>query len=138
MSGAEPSRIIELSSQECLDLLEEEGVGRVAFTDSSGPAVVPVNYILEDDTVVFRTASGNWLDKALTTSIVGADVRIAFQADHIDPGTRTGWSVLIRGAAHHFTPDESANPPVTPWAGGDRRSYIRLLPREITGVRLER
>jgi len=131
-------RLVELEAGECFELLGEGGVGRVAFSDAGGPAVVPVNYVTDGESVVFRTALGGWLDQALTTSIVGADVRIAFEVDSFDEETRTGWSVLARGGAHHLGPEEAEGLRVDAWAGGERRAYIRLTPSEISGRRIPR
>ncbi|MEO3787341.1 pyridoxamine 5'-phosphate oxidase family protein [Actinocorallia sp. B10E7] len=136
MDEAEPRRLVELSPEECFELLATEEVGRLAFNDLIGPAVVPVNYIVDGRTVVFKTALGRWLDQSLSTSIVGADVRVAFQVDDFDVATRTGWSVLVRGGAHHLSPEEVADLKVESWAGG-RESYIRLTPQEVGGRRVQ-
>ncbi|MEU7864000.1 hypothetical protein [Nonomuraea sp. NPDC049141] len=50
-----------------------------------------------------------------------------------------GWGVLIQGPAHHVPLDEPAkvtDSDVTPWAGGDRQLYIRIVPHQITGRRI--
>lgn len=137
MDEAKSRKVVMLGPEECFALLGPAGVGRVAFTDVAGPAVVPVNYTADGGDLVFRTALGGWLDQSLTTSITGADVRIAFQVDAFDPATRTGWSVLARGGAHHVAAEELGDLRVDTWAGEERRSYIRLTPREISGVRVE-
>ncbi|WP_106401748.1 pyridoxamine 5'-phosphate oxidase family protein [Actinocorallia populi] len=136
MAAAESRKLAELDDEECFALLAPGGVGRVAFTDFVGPAVVPVNFVLDGRVLVFRTALGGWLDQSLTTSIAGADVRIAFEVDDFDPATRTGWSVLARGGAHHVPAAEAGDLRVDSWAGDDRQSYIRLTPREISGRRV--
>ncbi|GAA0969368.1 pyridoxamine 5'-phosphate oxidase family protein [Actinocorallia libanotica] len=136
MAAAESRKLVELDTEECFELLAPGGVGRVAFSDFVGPAVVPVNYVLDGRALVFRTAIGGWLDQALTTSIAGADVRIAFQVDDFDPAARTGWSVLVRGGAHHVSVGETSGLLVDSWAGEDRQSYIRLTPSEISGRRV--
>ncbi len=136
-AAAESRKLVELDAEECFELLAPGGVGRVAFSDLVGPAVVPVNYILDDRALVFRTAIGGWLDQALTTSIAGADVRIAFQVDDFDHASRTGWSVLARGGAHHVPAEEAGGLGVDTWAGDDRQSYIRLTPSEISGRRVQ-
>ncbi len=46
----------ELSQQECLQLLSHEEVARVAVCTPTGPHIVPVNYVVVDDAIVFRTA----------------------------------------------------------------------------------
>ncbi|WP_255276608.1 pyridoxamine 5'-phosphate oxidase family protein [Actinomadura madurae] len=46
----------ELDRAECLRLISGGAIGRVAFDDGEGPTVIPVNYAVADDAVVFRTS----------------------------------------------------------------------------------
>ena len=45
-----------VSPDECLDLLEPGGVGRVGLMSADGVVMLPVNYAIAAKTVVFRTA----------------------------------------------------------------------------------
>jgi hypothetical protein len=90
---AMPSELFELSKQECLALLAAVPVGRVIYTDRALPAAQPVNYLLDGEEIIFRTANGSKLAAATRHAVVG------FQVDEIDPRTRTGWSVLGVGEA---------------------------------------
>ena len=47
---------VQLSVSECRDLLEGGVVGRVAMATPVGPRIVPVNYSVHGDAIVFRTA----------------------------------------------------------------------------------
>ena len=50
----------ELAHDECLKLLATMSIGRVAIViDDRGPLVVPVNYALDGEIVVFRTGAGS-------------------------------------------------------------------------------
>ncbi|WP_371778626.1 pyridoxamine 5'-phosphate oxidase family protein [Streptosporangium subroseum] len=133
-------RLEKLDADECLRLLSPGGVGRVAFDDLGGPAILPVNYVLRDDSVIFRTALGGPLDDTLRTGVQGVEFKIAFEVDRIDDANREGWSVLVRGGAHHVsTAEEQAAvraSGVQPWVGGDRELYVRIAPSEITGRRI--
>ncbi|MEV7008511.1 pyridoxamine 5'-phosphate oxidase family protein [Streptosporangium sp. NPDC051022] len=133
------ARLEKLDTGECLRLISPGGVGRVAFDAPGGPAILPVNYVLHDGAVVFRTSFGGPLDENLRTGVKGVEFKIAFEVDRIDDANREGWSVLVRGGAHHVTPDERAAAVasgVLPWAGGDRDLYIKIVPVEITGRRI--
>jgi hypothetical protein len=71
-----------------------------------------------------------------------ADGPVALEVDHIDEALRQGWSVLVRGPAHHVThPAELSrlqeDAAVWPWAGGEREVYVRIIPSQITGRRIE-
>ncbi|MBX6383432.1 MAG: pyridoxamine 5'-phosphate oxidase family protein [Microbispora sp.] len=128
-------RLDKLGHDECLRLISPGGVGRVAFNNPSGPVILPVNYTIEQGCVLFRTALGGPMDADLRTGIEGADFMVAFEVDRIDESTREGWSVLVRGGAHHVTGDVHKDA-VESWAGGDRPIYIRISPVEITGRRI--
>ena len=130
----EPDRLETLSVDECLELLATHHFGRVAIDEAEGPTILPVNYVLDLGSVVFRTDEGTKLDAAARRE------RISFQVDHVDEGARVGWSVLIRGKA-----EEVADPvelerlrtlPLEPFAGGERHRYVRLLSSSITGRRI--
>jgi hypothetical protein len=45
-----------LSEPECRDWLAEGSVGRVAFLDGEFPVVLPVNYVVDDDLILIRSA----------------------------------------------------------------------------------
>ena len=44
-----------LSEAECRRLLAHEEVGRVAFVDRDFPVVVPVNYVLDGNSIAIHT-----------------------------------------------------------------------------------
>jgi nitroimidazol reductase NimA-like FMN-containing flavoprotein (pyridoxamine 5'-phosphate oxidase superfamily) len=129
------SRFRELSAAECLARLESQsgGVGRIALTTPTGPMIYPLNFVVHEQAVVFRTSAST----ALGRSPWGVDV--AFEVDHLDLKERQGWSVVVRGCAHIIDdPDDedrmrSLRREPQPWADGLRRTYIRIPMREITG-----
>ncbi|WP_433239111.1 helix-turn-helix domain-containing protein [Streptosporangium sp. CA-135522] len=138
-AGTRP-RLEKLDAEECMRLISPGGVGRVAFVNPTGPVVMPVNYVIHDGAVLLRTAFGGPLDDDLRTGVEGVEFKIAFEVDRIDDPGREGWSVLVRGPAHHISAEEEqaavAGADVEPWAGGERRLYIRIAPTEVTGRRI--
>jgi hypothetical protein len=124
-----------LSPEECLHLLRENAVGRIAFVIDDVPAVLPVNYRLVEASgttpgtwIALRTRPGGVIEQAPTT--------VAFEIDGIDAAHRQGWSVLVRGTLHHadaaavrerFDPDT--------WLP-DRDAWLIIEPFAITGRRL--
>jgi len=81
----------ELTKDECFRLLAGTHLGRVVLVDDRGPIALPVNFVLDQHTVLFRTDEGTKLDVAVRRG------RVAFEIDGVDEATRTGWSVLVRG-----------------------------------------
>ena len=118
----------------CLRLLAAVSIGRVGFVADGEVLVLPVNFVMDGQAVVFRTASGS--------KLAGAEDRsaVAFEADNYDDITQSGWSVLVSGDAHLVTgPAELEQVTalgISPWAGGERDTYVRLTAREITGRRI--
>lgn len=135
------SRLERLDRDECLELIAPGGVGRVAFDGPTGPVILPVNYILDAGTILFRTALGGSIDTDLRSGVEGAEIKVAFEVDRIDEVNREGWSVLVRGGAHHVTGEEeraaAAAAGLETWAG-EREQYIRIAPVEVTGRRISR
>lgn len=126
---------IELTVEECLELLNTNIVGRVALSTPGGPRIVPVNYAMHGDAIVFRTAPYSEL------GTYGWNTELAFEIDHLDYERHQGWSVVAYGrGALVEDPDEVADIRRTwdprPWAEGQRHLYMRLDWRNLTGRRL--
>lgn len=126
---AEP-RLEELALEECLVHLARQRVGRLAVAvPGSSPLVVPVNYVMDNRAVVFRTDPGEKL-----ASLKGRPV--SFQIDEFDLARRTGWSVLVQGTAHEATHWEVDHLTVEPWAPGRKDRWVRIVPITISGRRI--
>ena len=124
----------ELSPAECRAYLSPGGVGRFLFTAERGPVAIPVNYRMLGEDIVFRTGRTGG-------AAAGAQLpRVSFDVDHIDDALGEGWSVLVSGDAHLVTgPAELEQVTalgISPWAGGERDTYVSLAAREITGRRI--
>ena len=132
MPQIDESDLEQLSRQECLALLAERGVGRLAVAaPGAAPYVMPVNYLLDGEVVVFRSGVG-----AKLRTLRGTPV--SFQLDDIDPTHRTGWSVLVRGRAYEATHWEIDHLDLTAWAPGEKSHWVRVVPDNITGRRIRR
>jgi nitroimidazol reductase NimA-like FMN-containing flavoprotein (pyridoxamine 5'-phosphate oxidase superfamily) len=59
--------------------------------------IFPVNYVFDQDLVIFRTDPGTKLDAASEGGLV------AFEVDAVDTATQTGWSVVVRGTLGEVT-----------------------------------
>jgi len=141
-SGSERPVLAVLDEAECLRLITPGGIGRIAYSGRYGPTVLPVNYRLYQDAIVFRTTEDSTTDEDLRTGIANAEYKVAFEIDDFDSVARVGWSVLIQGSVHHVVSDEErasiAKAGVEPWPGGDRELFLRIVPSRITGRRILR
>jgi transcriptional regulator with XRE-family HTH domain len=124
----------ELTAEECADLVAPGGIGRVVFCTSRGPVALPVNYQMLDGDIIFRTSDGS------TLSEHNHDVDVSFEVDQIDDALTEGWSVLMTCFRKHVTSQEELDEihavEVTPWAGGTRDEFVRLVPVITTGRRI--
>lgn len=125
-----------LDREECLRLLTTVPLGRFVTVIGGSPHVVPVNFVVDGDAVVFRTDAGTKLRAAERG-------RVAFEADDYDAATRTGWSVVIHGEAEEVTPYDHPETwrrvcslPVDPWAGGEKAHWLRVTAVSVTGRRV--
>jgi uncharacterized protein len=132
----EPVSGIEwIGRDECLEFLASDSIGRLAITVGNTPAIFPVNYALDGETIVFRSDPGTKVDW-------GPRAPVAFEVDDFDRSTRSGWSVVVTGRLDEPAPyDADAQErihslPLEPWAGGDKSHWLRLTPTRITGRRI--
>ncbi|MDH3754952.1 MAG: pyridoxamine 5'-phosphate oxidase family protein [Acidimicrobiia bacterium] len=120
-----------LDYDDCWTRLKTHDLGRVAVVIRGNPFVFPVNYLVHDDVVVFRTGEGAKLDGVFTSPSV------ALEIDGIDPATGDAWSVIVVGQARMITdPDRRAEvEPRMPasWAAGDTPFLVEIHPDEVSG-----
>jgi uncharacterized protein len=120
-----------LDPDECLRLLATQEIGRLALSVSAdAPLVVPVNFVVDEESVFFRTGHGAKLRRLAARPV-------SFQVDDFDLGRRTGWSVLARGRGREVSRREVAHLALEPWIP-DRWHWVRLEIRAISGRRLVR
>ncbi|MGQ0520560.1 MAG: pyridoxamine 5'-phosphate oxidase family protein [Actinomycetota bacterium] len=126
----EAATLEDLPPEECLGLLRAHEVGRLAVgVPGEAPLVLPVNYVVDGETVVFRSGPGSKLRAMRGTPV-------SFQLDQIDPVHHTGWSVLLRGRAYETTRWETGHLDVEPWVPEGRDHWIRVVPDDISGRRI--
>ena len=123
-----------LSADECWDLLESQPVGRLAVAVRNHPDIFPVNYIVDDRTVVFRTDPG----MKLAAAVAGESV--AFEIDDYDAERGVGWSVVLTGEAREISKLEEVvrveSLPLVPAVAGRKNRWVRIHPLSVTGRRI--
>jgi nitroimidazol reductase NimA-like FMN-containing flavoprotein (pyridoxamine 5'-phosphate oxidase superfamily) len=125
-----------LSQRDCWQLLSHAGVGRIGVLVDSAPEIYPLNFVVDDNTIVFRTEVGSklrGLDRSPT---------VCFEADSYDLERRTGWSVLVKGRAEDVVDSDRLSLlrrlALDYWTVGEKSHWIRITPIEVTGRRIER
>ncbi|NDL59648.1 pyridoxamine 5'-phosphate oxidase family protein [Phytoactinopolyspora mesophila] len=123
-----------LGRDECLALMKTVPVGRIVFTEGALPAIQPVNFALDGDSVVIRIGIGSKLALAAKSAVV------AFECDEFDEQGMTGWSVVLIGRAEAVGGENEkrrlADLRITPWALGSRAHYLRIVPEIVRGRRI--
>lgn len=131
------SRLQKLNRAECIELLRSElRLGRIGYVVDGLPMIVPVNFAVDGESVVFVTAAGSKL------SWLSTHTRVAFQVDHGRPLDESGWSVLVHGTAQEVTDPAELEllrgGPLHSWAVAAGEHYVRVTIAEVSGRRLAR
>lgn len=128
----------ELSESECWALLRTVDVGRLATpTSRGGVDVFPVNHVVDQGSIVFRTALGTKVTNSLNAQ------EVAFEADNaactFDEQRDDPWSVVVHGSATLMTIEtelfDSFELAVRPWHVSNKPYFIRLIPTAVSGRR---
>jgi nitroimidazol reductase NimA-like FMN-containing flavoprotein (pyridoxamine 5'-phosphate oxidase superfamily) len=123
----------ELSSEECLELLAGQQVGRLAVAIRDHPDIFPVNFIVDRGCVVFRTAEGT----KLAAAVLGRGV--AFEVDGVDESRGEAWSVIVKGHAVELQGMEelfeATGLPLFPWHSSPKHRFVKIEPVRLTGRR---
>ena len=122
-----------LPPAECWRLLGDQRLGRIGLVVDGEPVILPVNYVVHERSIVFRTAGGTKLASATAWPVV------SFEIDGTE-GARGGWSVLVTGRAERVHDDRTRREVealgLEPWAPGLKLNWLRIVPRRVTGRRL--
>lgn len=121
--------ITPLEEDTCWGYLASQEVGRLATARDGQPEIFPINYCVDGQSVVFRTAEGSKLQELTDNALV------AFEVDGWDDDK--GWSVVIKGEATVITDERELqladHMPLKPWVPTVKKHYVRITPGELTG-----
>lgn len=130
MSEQEPIGV--MTPDECWDMLRSHEFGRLAFHLAGEVHLTPINYAVDHDTLLFRTAEGSKL------LAVEMNPDVAFEIDEVDEEHAS--SVVVRGNARHLGEDEehrAENVPLRPWVPTLKYDVVEIRPTELSGRRFE-
>ena len=107
-------------------------MGRVELVAEGEVVMLPVNHLVDGTDVVFCTAFGSKLAAAECQNVA------AFEADHYDRQTRSGWSVLVSGRVELVEAEAdvsrlSRRGPHSWVSAAQRPFWIRIRPTSVTG-----
>lgn len=128
------SRLEIIGPADCLRLLASLPLGRLVYTDAGLPAIRLVNFVVDEDTIVFSTGQGDKFRAAERGDVV------AFEVDEVDAERHVGWTVTALGHLSVVTDDEAAELRRTlalhSWMPMEEPQLVRLGIESVHGRRL--
>ncbi len=119
---------VELSEEKSWELLRAHEFGRLAFHLADEVHITPVNYAVDGETLLFRTAEGSKL------LAVAMNPDICFEIDEYDD--ESAMSVILRGRARILDEAEehrAENVPLRPWVPTLKYNVVEIAPTSLTG-----
>ncbi len=122
-----------LSDSESWDLMGGVTLGRLVTSVDGQPEIFPVNFVVQNRTVLFRTAEGTKLVSAAINN------QVLFEAD--GSTAQEGWSVIVKGTARALRSDEEIEEArracLSPWQPTPHPHFVRIRPMSISGRRFD-
>lgn len=123
-----------LSTDECWALIAGQTTGRIGFLAAEQVTIFPLNCIVHGRSVYFRTSE----EGVIASSHLK---QAAFQLDHVDTVTRSGWTILVNGDIERITDPDLlktlwGSRAEEPWAPGQRNVFFGIKPGSVSGRRL--
>ncbi len=122
-----------LTEEQCWSLLGSVEVGRLAVAAAGEVDIFPVNFLINERTIMFRSAEGT---KLVEVVLAG---RVAFEIDGYDPERGRAWSVVCKGQAELLDKWDdiyaAQDLPLFPWNHSPKERFVRITPYELSGRR---
>lgn len=122
-----------LKEDEALELMGDQQLGRLVVRIKDDFDLYPVNFVVSEGKIYFRTAEGS---KLFTVSI---NDRVLFEAD--DHTEDKAWSVIVKGRARILERTDEIQQadelPLKPWLPTLKYNYVEITPEEISGRRFQ-
>ncbi len=119
-----------LDPAECWEFLRRSAVGRLAVIVDHHPEIFPINFVVDGNSLVFRTEAGTKFWSALQDPC-------ALEVDGYGPPAGTAWSVMVKGQAVHVEGQDEKTRidklKLNPWQPGSKEIYLRVNPTSLTG-----
>ncbi|MGI6877788.1 pyridoxamine 5'-phosphate oxidase family protein [Microbacterium sp. gxy059] len=121
--------VVSLAESECWERLSTQTLGRLVTRVGDVVDIFPVTFVVDGESIVFRTAEGS---KLLELTV---NEQVLFESDEF--GADGAWSVIVRGRAHRIDASDEIEAadrlPLTPAVPTLKRNYVRITADQITG-----
>jgi nitroimidazol reductase NimA-like FMN-containing flavoprotein (pyridoxamine 5'-phosphate oxidase superfamily) len=122
-----------VTQDQCWALLRGAQLGRVAFASGESIEIMPIDFVVDHGSVVFRT------DSPSTAAAAASGRTVAFESDGYLSETSEAWSVVLKGQLAEILHLDDVlatfSLPLYPSQPGRKAHFMRLAPVEITGRR---
>ena len=124
MSEPNTEPVVVLDDRQCWRILAAHKVGRLVTVIDSEPEIFPINYYVDGESVIFRSAEGSKMD------LLALNKNVVFEVDGwTDEG---GWSVMVKGIAERITDEDelarARKAPLLPWIPTVKTIFVRVTP----------
>ena len=123
----------ELSTDNCWGYLAAQEVGRLGVSVDGLAEILPINFALDGEFIVFRTAEGSKLAKITVNN------NVAFEVDGWDDDS--AWSVIVTGTAEVIESSTDLQRfehlPLRPWLNTVKQTWVRIVPTKVSGRAFE-
>ncbi len=124
------SPVTVLTEPECWELLRKQELGRLAFRHGDGLQILPINYAVAGEHVVFRTGDGSKFSDLMDNGDV------AFEVDSSSPDVAE--SVVCRGVVVELHGEQALMTDqlrLRPWVVSRKSHIMAIRVGEISGRR---
>ena len=129
-----PDPVNALTDAQCWERLRTQELGRLVTHVGDVLDIFPVNYVVDGETLLFRTAQGSKLFELTVNDEVLFEVD-----DHTDADA---WSVIVRGGAHPLESSAEVERAdglgLRPWIPTLKYTYVRVEPASLSGRAFQR
>lgn len=123
-----------LEERECWELLELAPIGRIALAAAGEIDIFPINFVVHEGALYFRTAPGTKLVE------LAINPRVAIEVDGWDEGE--AFSVVVKGEAERLERaadiDLADTLPLVPLVPTLKYRWVRIRPTTVSGRRFRR
>ncbi len=127
---ADSSEVVRtLTDEECWERLRAHELGRLVTHVGDVLDIFPVNYVVDGESLVFRTAEGSKLVELTVND------EVLFEVD--DYSSADAWSVIVRGHARRIEDlaerEAAEQLGLSPWIPTLKYNFVRIQATSLSG-----